>query len=189
MTNTLWWDTARAGGLVAAALMAASVIAGLALSTAPRRARPRSAWRLDLHRFLGGLACVFVAVHVGALLFDRFVPFGLTDLLVPLASRWRPTAVALGVVALYLLVAVEVTSLLKPRIPLRVWRVVHYSSFAVFALVQLHILLAGTDRRSPFVLVPIIACDLVVAALLVRRGLIEDGLRDRESLRTPGGAA
>jgi DMSO/TMAO reductase YedYZ heme-binding membrane subunit len=189
VTNTLWWDTARAGGLVAAALLAASVIAGLALTTAPRRARPRSSWRLDLHRFLGGLACVFLVVHVAALLFDRFVPFGLTDVLVPLASRWRPTAVSLGIVALYLLIAIEVTSMLKPRVPLRAWRMVHYSSFAVFALVQLHILLAGTDGHSPFVLVPIIVCDLVVAALLVRRGLVADTYRDREAIRTSGRTA
>ena len=53
MTNNLWWYTSRAGGLVGAALLAASVIAGLALTTAPRGARPRPSWRLDLHRFSG----------------------------------------------------------------------------------------------------------------------------------------
>ncbi len=190
MTNSLWWYTARAGGLVAAALLAASVIAGLALSTAPRRARPKSSWRLDLHRFLGGLACVFVVIHVTAILFDRFVPFGLTDILVPLASRWRPWAVALGVVSMYLLLAVEVTSLLKARLPLRIWRGVHYASFPLFAFVQLHILLGGTDRNSPWVLAVIVACDLVIAALLVRRGLAqEDAYLRSEALRSPGRTA
>ena len=187
--NTLWWDTARAGGLVAAALVAASVIAGLALSTAPRRARPRSSWRLDLHRFLGGLACVFLVVHVVALLLDRYIPFGLTDLLVPLASRWHPTAVALGVVALYLLAAIEITSLLKPRVPQRAWRMVHYASFAVFALVQGHMLLAGSDRHSPVLLATVVACDLVVAALLVRRGLLEDATPVAAPVTTRGRTA
>jgi DMSO/TMAO reductase YedYZ heme-binding membrane subunit len=189
VSDSLWWYTARAGGLVAAALLAASVIAGLALSTAPRRARPRSSWRLDLHRFLGGLACVFVGVHLAGIFFDRFVTFRVLDLLVPLTARWHPWAVALGVVALYLLVAVEVTSFLKPRLPLAVWRNVHYASFPLFAMVQLHILLTGTDRHSPWLLGTIVACDLVIAGLLVRRGLIEDDARARESLRSAGRTA
>jgi DMSO/TMAO reductase YedYZ heme-binding membrane subunit len=189
VSDSLWWYTARAGGLVAAALLAGSVIAGLAVSTAPRRARPRSAWRLDIHRFLGGLACVFLALHVAGIFFDRFVTFRVVDLLVPLIAHWHPWAVALGVVALYLLVAVEVTSLLKPRLPLQVWRNVHYASFPLFALVQLHILLAGTDRHSPWLLGTIVACDLVIAGLLVRRGLIVDDAAARESLRSSGRTA
>jgi DMSO/TMAO reductase YedYZ heme-binding membrane subunit len=184
VSDSLWWYTARAGGLVAAALLAASVIAGLALSTAPRRARPRSSWRLDLHRFLGGLACVFLVLHVVGILLDRYVPFRLIDVVVPFASHWRPNAIALGVVSLYLVAAVEITSLLKPRLPLKVWRNVHYLSFPLFALVQLHIVLAGTDRGSWWVLGPIVLCDLVIAALLVRRGLGESTYVRREEVRS-----
>ncbi len=179
MNDNLWWYTSRAGGLVAAALLAASVIAGLLLTTAPRRARPRSAWRLDLHRFLGGLAVVFVGVHVAGTVFDRFVPFGLTDVLVPLASHWDPVAVALGIVSLYLLVAVEVTSLLRARMPARAWRAVHWLSFPLFGLVQLHLLLAGTDRHTPAVLLTVAAVDVAVAGLLIRRGLVAEARYER----------
>lgn len=181
MNDNLWWYTSRAGGLVAAGLLAASVIAGLALTTAPRRARPRSAWRLDLHRFLGGLAVIFVGVHLAGTLFDHFVPFGLTDVLVPLASHWSPVPVALGVVSLYLLVAVEITSLLRACMPARVWRAVHWLSFPLFALVQLHLLLAGTDRHTPAVLLSVAAVDVVVAVLLIRRGLVSEARYERRT--------
>jgi DMSO/TMAO reductase YedYZ heme-binding membrane subunit len=174
VTNSLWWYTARAGGLVAAALLAGSVIAGLALSTAPRHARPRTSWRLDLHRFLGGMACIFLVLHIAGTYFDQFVTFRLVDLVVPFTSHWDPWAVALGVVSLYVLLAVEVTSLLKPRLPLAVWRNVHYASFPLFAFVQLHILLGGSDRQSPWLLGAIVACDVAIAALLVRRGLLAE---------------
>ena len=184
MTNSLWWYTARAGGLVAAALLAGSVIAGLALSTAPRHARPRTSWRLDLHRFLGGLACVFLVLHLAGTYFDRFVTFHVVDLVVPFTSHWDPWAVALGVVSLYLLAAVEVTSLLKPRLPLAVWRNVHYASFPLFAFVQLHVLLGGSDRGSPWLLGVIVMCDLAIAGLLVRRGLRAEGATTREALRS-----
>src|SRR5437764_11280232 len=64
-SSTLIWYTARAAGIVTWALLAASVLWGLALSTRVLRGRPRPAWLLDLHRFLGGAAIAFLAVHVG----------------------------------------------------------------------------------------------------------------------------
>jgi DMSO/TMAO reductase YedYZ heme-binding membrane subunit len=73
------------------------------------------------------------------------VHFGLADLTVPFASQWQPGAVALGVVAMWLLVAVEATSLAMKRLPRKVWRWIHLSSYAVFLLVSLHAAYAGTD--------------------------------------------
>jgi DMSO/TMAO reductase YedYZ heme-binding membrane subunit len=114
--------------------------------TTPGRVRP--SWMLDVHRFLGGLAAVFVGVHVTGLLLDSFVQFGPTDLLVPLASSWHPVAVAWGIVAMYLLMAVELTSLGRRRVPRRTWRVVHTLSFPTFVLATVHGLTAGTDRDN-----------------------------------------
>ncbi len=188
MSNSLWWYTARAGGFVAAGLLAASVIAGLALTTAPRRARPKSSWRLDLHRFLGGLAVIFLAVHVVGILLDRYVPFRLLDVFVPFASQWRPWAVSLGVIGMYLLVAIELTSLARARLPMRLWRAIHFLSFPLFAIVQVHILMGGTDHDSPWVLAALVACDLAVAALLVRRGLLEETYARREAERQASAA-
>ena len=112
MTSQLWWYLARSGGLVAWALLSASVLWGLALSTRILGPRPRPNWILDLHRFLGGLAVVFTGLHVVGLVLDSYVDFGLTELLVPMASSYRPGPVAWGVAALYLLVAVEITDVI-----------------------------------------------------------------------------
>ena len=71
--------------------------------------------------------------------------FSAADLLIPFASPWRTGAVALGVVAMWLLVAVEATSLAMKRIPRRYWRWIHLSSYAVFLLTSLHAAFAGTD--------------------------------------------
>ncbi len=144
----LWWDTARAGGIVAWSLLAASVLWGLAMSTktAPGRVRPN--WMLDLHRFLGGFAVVFVGVHVVSIVLDSYVHFGLADVLVPLASSWHPVAVAWGIVGLYLLLAVELTSLARRRLSRRAWRTVHALSFPTFAVATIHGLTAGTDRGN-----------------------------------------
>lgn len=147
MNPHLWWYIARASGIVAWVLVTASVVWGLVLSTRLSR-RPKPAWFLDLHRFLGGLSVVFVGVHLAGLVADNYTHFGLASLLVPLASAWHPVAVAWGVVGMYLLVAVEITSLLMRRLPRRLWRAVHFTSFGLFAFTTVHALTAGSDAGN-----------------------------------------
>jgi predicted ferric reductase len=158
-----WWYVARATGIVAWSLLTLSMTWGLLLRTKILNGRPTPRWLLDLHRFLGGLSVVFVVVHLAGLVADSYTHFGPVELLVPLASSWRPAEVALGVVALYLLVAVEITSLLMRRLPRRLWRAVHMSSFATFLLSTLHAITAGTDARNS---VLILAVNVAVATVL-----------------------
>lgn len=149
MDPMIWWYVARAGGMIAWALLAASVLWGLALSTRLLGDRPRAAWLLDLHRFLGGTALVFAALHVGSLIADSYVEFGAVDVLVPFATTtYRPTAVAWGIVSMYLLVAVQVTSSLRRHLSRRTWRRVHLASFPLFGVATLHGLTAGTDSTG-----------------------------------------
>ena len=148
MKSELLWYTARSSGIVAWALVSASVLWGLVLSTKVFGKRPRPNWVLDLHRFLGGTAVVFTAIHVASIVLDSYVHFGLVDVLVPFTSSWHPVAVAWGIVALYLLLAVEVTSLLRKTLSKRLWRATHFASFPLFALATTHALSAGTDRAA-----------------------------------------
>jgi hypothetical protein len=144
----LWWFVARSSGTVAWALCALSVVWGLLLSSRLLGKRPAGPWLLDLHRYLGGLSIVFVAIHLGGLLADSYVHFGPAELFVPFASKWKPLPVAWGIVALYLLAAVEITSLLRKRIPKRVWKRVHAASFGLYASSTVHLLTAGTDAHG-----------------------------------------
>jgi predicted ferric reductase len=151
MNDQLWWYAARATGLVGWGLCTLSVLWGLTLSTRLLGKRAAPAWLLDLHRFLGGLATIFVAVHLGALVADTYVHLGPAELLVPLASAWKPGPVAWGIAAFYLLVAVEIPSLARRRLPVRVWRMVHMTSLPLWALATVHLLTAGTDIGNPLV--------------------------------------
>lgn len=169
VTTKLWWYVARASGLVAWALVVASVVWGLWLAGRVTRKLPPPAWTLDLHRFLGGLTVSFVVVHVIALVADTYVHFGWSELFVPLASKWRPWPVAFGIVALYLLLAVEITSLLMRHLPRRLWRFVHLGSFALAFLGTVHGLTAGADATQPAVRWAVVgACALVATALTIR---------------------
>lgn len=148
-TAHLWWYVSRSAGIVAWALATASVAWGLLLSTRLGGRKLRSASLLDLHRFLGTLTLVAVGVHLVSLWADSYTHFAARDLLVPMASSWRPGAVAFGVVALYALVAIQATSWAMQRLPKRLWHAVHLSSVVVFVGSTIHFVKAGSDADVP----------------------------------------
>lgn len=169
MTHLAWY-TARSAGLVAWVLLTASTCWGLGLSGRMFAGRkPRPHWVLDLHRYLGGLAAAFTGVHVAGVVADTYLHFGVADVLVPFASSWRPAAVAWGVVGLWLLVAVEATSLARRWLPRTLWRRVHYLSLPLFAFATLHGLTAGSDTTSRVGVVAAVGASAFVAALVAAR--------------------
>ena len=139
------WYVARSAGLVAWALVLVTIVWGMLLATRVLGRRPTPAWLLSLHRFLGGLAFALLGVHVAAVLLDDYVDFSVVNVLVPFTGSWRPAAVAWGIVAMYLLVAIEVTSLVRHGLSRKIWHAVHLLSYLVFATATVHMVTAGTD--------------------------------------------
>ena len=184
--SKVWWYVARSAGIVAWGLSALAVLWGLALATRALGRKPPAPWLLDVHRFLGALTVVFVVVHLVGLAFDPWASFGLDELLVPMASSWKPAAVAWGIVAFYLLLAIEGTSLIRSRLPVRVWRGVHLTSYAMYALATVHLLLSGTDRYNP-VLRTVIVVSIGAVVFFTMYRLIGPGRA--ASVKSGGGAA
>ncbi|MFA5883849.1 MAG: hypothetical protein WDA60_08365 [Acidimicrobiia bacterium] len=148
MSEHLAWYVSRGTGIVTWGLLIASMLWGFLYATRLLGRRARPWWMLGVHRFLGALTVTFVIVHVLALVGDNYTHFGFAQILVPFASTWRTIPVALGVVGFYILVAVEVTSLLQRHLPRPVWRQIHLASYGLFAFATLHALTAGTDVRT-----------------------------------------
>ncbi len=169
MTEEFTWYVARAGGLVAWSGLSVTVLVGFVQAGRffPRGAGP---WVAEVHRFLAVLTWTFTGVHLAALAVDDYVEFGLVELFVPMASQWRPGPVAVGVVALYLLGAIQLTSLVLRQIPRRLWRAVHGTSVPVFGLATVHGLWAGTDAGSRrYVAAVAVAVTMVAVLAVVRR--------------------
>ena len=168
VVDQIWWFTSRAAGIVAWVLLSASVIAGMSIATRDSRILP-AGWPLDLHRFLSLLSLIFLGVHLVALVPDNFVHFGWAELFIPMASTWQPGAVAWGIVGFWLVVAVQVTSLLRARMPRRIWRTVHMLSFVVWVSATVHLFMAGTDASHPAFRVVQAIVITAVAGLFIRR--------------------
>jgi methionine sulfoxide reductase heme-binding subunit len=144
------WYVARSSGIIAYVLLSSSVVLGILMAGRARfTAWPRFAVE-EVHAYLATVTGVFIVLHGGALLLDTVVPFSLAQELVPFTAGYRPFAVGLGVVAAELTAAVGISNLLRPQLPHRVWRRIHYLTLAVWAFATLHGLLAGTDRFDPW---------------------------------------
>ncbi len=105
------------------------MIWGVLLATRALKPMDRPAWLLAMHRWFSALACIGVVVHVLALVADNYVYFGWREVFIPQASGWKRGAVTLGVIAMYLLIAVQGTSLIMKQLPRRLWKFVHYFSY------------------------------------------------------------
>ena len=130
---------------------------------------------LGLHRNVSLLALTFTVVHVLTTVLDSFVSIPLPDAFIPFISSYRPIWVGLGAIAFDLMIALIATSLLRARMGLRSWRLVHWSAYLCWPVAVVHGLGTGTDTPVRWVLVLTVCCVLVVAALtlwrLARAGL------------------
>jgi hypothetical protein len=142
------WYAARASGVAAYVVLSVVVCLGLTLGgKAQSRRWPRFSVE-DVHRFGGLLVGSLIGVHILAIAADSFLPFSLTQLLVPFTSTYRPLWTGLGIAAAELLLALAITNHYRKRLPHRFWRTAHYLNFAVWGLASVHGLMAGTDRGA-----------------------------------------
>lgn len=144
-SSQVFWFITRSAGLIAYLLFWLSTVWGLAVSSKIFDRLLNRPFTFDTHGFLSMLALGFIFIHVGALLFDTYQPFSMMQLLVPLTSSYRPFAVGLGIVSLYLTLVVTASFYLRKRIGYKTSRMLHYLSFLAYIGATIHGVLAGTD--------------------------------------------
>ena len=145
MFDQFLWFVARGSGIVSLLMVTASVCFGLlTIARFWHESWPRF-FNLEMHRRISLLSVSFLVVHITTAVLDPFAKLGLSAAFVPLVSTYRPLPVAMGVVAMYLLVALIITGLLRARMPQPLWRAIHWTSYAMWPLAVAHGFLAGTD--------------------------------------------
>lgn len=181
-----WWYVTRASAMIAWVLATLSVLWGVLMSTRVLRSAANPAWLQDLHRYFAGSALAMVGVHMISLMLDGWLAMTPAELLIPLVTDYRPIAVALGILAFYLLAAIQVTSWLMTRLPRRVWHGVHLSSYVVILLVAVHAGLAGTDVGSTWYLL-VSTVVIVVGTLSALLPVVLRSGRSRAGAASPEG--
>ncbi len=190
ITSGALWYASRATGVVSLLLLTAVVLLGILgnrgvrLPGLPRFATP------ELHRSLSLLSVVFLAVHIASVVVDPYVTIGWVETVVPWTGTYRPFWVGLGAVALDLVIALIVTSLVRVRMGRRSWRVIHWLAYAAWPAALAHGLGAGTDLSSGWFLPLVIGLAGMVAGaagwrLALARSQIPRAAQAATRLRRP----
>ncbi|WP_051450216.1 ferric reductase-like transmembrane domain-containing protein [Actinospica robiniae] len=186
-STTPLWCAARATGVISLVLLSTSVVLGILLQTRAATERwPRLVVSGD-HRNVSLLVCVFLALHIVTAEADTFAPVGWWATVIPFVSAYRPVWLGFGTVAVDLLVALIVSSLLRTRINHRTWRLIHWAAYLCWPAAVVHGLGTGTDASSPAIAFVTLAC--AGAVLAAACGRLVSGWRSHTAIRATAGVA
>jgi predicted ferric reductase len=144
-----YWYLSRSSAMVSFVLLWCSMALGLAITNKMARAWPGGPTVAALHEYASLLGLAAGVFHALILLGDGYIGYTLNQILIPFAGdTYRPLWVGLGQVALYLSVLVTLSFYVRRWMGYRLWRLVHYLSFAVFLLALAHGLMSGTDSGT-----------------------------------------
>lgn len=163
------WALGRGNGIVALAFMTLSVALGVATRSArPLFALPRFGVA-DVHRFVALAGTLLVGLHMGLLFMDPYAKLKLIDFVVPFLGSYRPIWQGLGTVAVDLLIVIVITSLLRQRLGVRTFRVIHWTTYLLWPIAMAHALGNGTDTGRLWFMTFAGVCALLVIIAVVFR--------------------
>ncbi len=146
--STALWYASRATGVVCLVLLTVVLLLGILVNRqAALPGLPRFAVT-GLHRSISLLAVAFLAIHVITAVADQFVTIQLIAAVVPFTPGYLPFQIGLGAVALDLIAALIITSLLRARLGRRLWRGVHWLAYAAYPVAVAHSVASAKDLRS-----------------------------------------
>ncbi len=163
------WFASRGTGVVSILLLTASVVLGVITSVRFETRRIPRFVTLGLHRNISLLVIVFVTAHIATSIVDGFIHIGALDAFVPFRSPYRAVWLGLGTVAADLLIALTLTSVLRVRIGLSIWRAVHWLAYVSWPIALMHGLGAGSDTTAQWMRVLDGFAVLMVVAVVIWR--------------------
>lgn len=147
-----FWYLSRGSALVAFAFLWLSMGLGLIISNKLARLWPGGPAAFDIHQYTSLLGLAFALFHSLILMGDAYIAYTLRQVLVPFASEnYKPIWVGLGQIGLYVWAAVVLSFYMRARMGTRTWRLIHFSSFVIFAMAMFHGIFSGTDSADPWV--------------------------------------
>lgn len=169
MNSTYLWYATRASGIVALILLTLTMVLGLATTSRARARHWPGFAQQEFHRRVSILAVVFLALHVLTSILDTYVHIGWLAIVVPFSSPYSPFWVGLGAIALDLMLAVFVSSLLRSHLKPATWRGIHWLAYGSWPIALAHTFGLGTDSGEHWVIAVGVLCVLSVGLALAWR--------------------
>jgi methionine sulfoxide reductase heme-binding subunit len=180
------WYLNRSTGVVAIVLLTLSTVLGvLAIGGRPAGRVPRFVTQA-FHRNVALLSVLLLIVHLVTAVLDEFVEIRWWEAFIPFVGSYEPLWVGFGALAVDLMLVVVVTSLFRTRMQHGLWRGLHVTTYALWALAIGHGIGVGTDMTESMWALTVACAVAVPLAATLRLGRL---VIDRSSARstTPGG--
>jgi sulfoxide reductase heme-binding subunit YedZ len=173
-TSPSWlWYATRGLGASTLVVLTATVVLGILTATRWSGEETPGFVAVDLHRNLSLLAICLLLAHVVTTVLDPFAHISVRDVLIPVGAAYRPIWLGFGVVAFWVLIGIAATSLLRGRIGVRLWRLLHWAAYASWPLAFVHGLGTGSDARAPWLVAIAAACGAAIVVAFAER--LRDG--------------
>ena len=182
----IFWIASRAFGVVALILVAVSVGMGLAMAMRSAKGPGAMARLRQMHEATALTALIFIAAHGLVLLGDTYLRPGISGIAIPFVMSHKPLWTGLGVVGGWMAALLGLSFYVRRWVGPKLWRKLHRWTLLVYALAVVHTLGAGTDARSFWLLVIVIATVAPLAVMAAVRLLpSEEPARGRPRRRIP----
>lgn len=138
-------------GLVAMVLLTVNILVGLLLSARYNTVRQWPHRRLpifDIHNWTAYIALGLVFLHPIILTFSSTAGFHLFDILFPIHSPKQRLYNCLGACAFYCVLFVVITSYLRSKLGSRLWKKLHYVSYAAAGFIFVHATLIDPELKN-----------------------------------------
>ena len=141
-----FWYLSRATAISGYLILWVSMMLGLAMTNQLAAKGTTRAAIFEIHKFTSIMGLFFALFHAFILIGDQFLHLGILNIIIPFASSsYRPLWVGLGQVAIYLWAILVISFYVRRQITKKVWRSIHFASFATFLLALSHGITSGTD--------------------------------------------
>jgi methionine sulfoxide reductase heme-binding subunit len=164
-----FWYATRGLGTATLIVLTGTVVLGIVTSTGWIGERTPAFVAADIHRNLSLLGMCLLAAHIITTVLDPFAHIGVRDVIIPVGAAYRPVWLGLGVAAMWVLIAVVASSLLRDRIGPRPWRLIHWAAYGSWPLAVVHGLGTGSDAQAPWLIAVVVSCVVAVVFALVFR--------------------
>ncbi len=180
----LLWFLNRGTGVSLMVLFTLSTVLGVLSARAGRRRLVPALVTQSLHRNLALLSLALLLAHVTTAVVDSYVDIRWWQALSPVGATYEPLWLGAGALALDLMVVLVVTSLLRDRIPHRLWRGVHWLGYLSWVVSMTHGLGIGTDADTTWGRDLGIACVAAVGLAVLAR-VVADARASRNPALSP----
>lgn len=173
--ETPWaWYLTRASALLGFLLLYISFLLGLSIRIPVLNKIIKPIYSFEIHCWISLQALLFALFHGLILLWDKFMGFGIKNVLIPFypvaenqMAGINSKTLALGILSFYIMLILVLTSYLKKYISQAVWRGLHFLNIGLFIAIFIHALYLGTDLKSGPLRTAFIIANLLILLLLV----------------------